>query len=69
MKLYEDERKQYKEKELNHNELQSKITELRYLMDKQSNDHRAELEKVHAEYKQTITTLTKLFESVFLRFL
>jgi len=63
LKLYEDERKQYKEKEFNQNELQSKITELRYLMDKQSNDHRVELERVHSEYKQTVTTLTKLFES------
>ena len=64
LKLYEDERKQFKEKELNQNELQSKLSEVRYLLDKHQNDHRNELERVRAEYAQILTNTKSLSESV-----
>ena len=64
LKVYEEERKQYKDKELNQNELQSKITELRYLLEKQTGDQRREVDKVHHDYTQTINNIKSLAESV-----
>ena len=64
LKLYEDERKQYKDRELNQNELQSKLNEVRYLLERQSGEHRKEIEKVQQENTLVINNLKALAESV-----
>ncbi len=64
LKLYEDELKQHKERELNQNELQAKISELRYLLDKQTGEHRKEVELIRNEYEGSIKNIKLLAESV-----
>jgi len=63
-KLYEDERKQYRGKEIEQTDFQSKINELRDLLDKQGDDHRKELDKIHKEYAQKINNMKYFSESV-----
>jgi len=62
-KLYEDERKQYRGKEIEQTDFQSKINELRDLLDKQGDDHRKELDKIHKEYAQKINNMKYFNES------
>lgn len=53
-----------KDKEANEYELHSKIGELRYLVEKQKEDYKKEIEKVHHDYSVTIKNMKKLAESV-----
>ena len=55
--LFEEERKQFKEKESNQGDIQGKMTELKLVLEKQVTEHKAELEKVHNEYKQAINNI------------
>ena len=64
LKLYEDELKGHKERELNQNELQAKISELRYLLDKQTGEHRKEVELIRNECEGSIKNIKLLAESV-----
>jgi len=63
LKLYEDELKGHKERELNQNELQAKISELRYLLDKQTGEHRKEVELIRNECEGSIKNIKLLAES------
>jgi len=62
-KLYEDERRQYKGKEMEQTDFQSKVNELRDLLDKQGGDHRKELDFLHKEYAQKINNMKYFGES------
>ena len=64
LKLYEEERKQHKEKVSGQSELQGKVTELKDVLEKQSDEHRKEIEKIHQEYAQKITNMRFFSESV-----
>lgn len=64
LKLYEDERKQFKDKEFNQNELESKLSEVRYLLEKQANDHHKEIERLNRDYAQNISNIKQFAESV-----
>jgi len=57
LRFYEDERRSFKEKEQTQHELQAKVAELRHVIDKQTNDHRREIDKIHYEYTETIQNL------------
>jgi len=63
LKLYEDELKQHKERELNQNELQAKISELRYLLEKQTGERRKEVELIRHECEGSIKNIKLLAES------
>jgi len=63
LKFNEEELKSFKEKELNQNELQAKITELRFLLDKQSGEHRKEVERIHNEYNEAIKNIKMISAS------
>ena len=64
IKLYEEEKKQLKEKENFEFELHSKIGELKFMIERQKEDHRKDTEKLHYDYNITITNLKKIFDTV-----
>jgi len=64
LKLYEEERKQHKEKVQGQSELQVKVTELKEVLEKQGDEHRKEVEKIHQDYAQKISNLRFFSESV-----
>lgn len=64
LRLYEDERRNFREKEQTQHELQAKVAELRHVIDKQTNDYRRDLDKVHSEYTETIQNLKSYHDNV-----
>jgi len=64
LKLYEEEKKALKDKEATEYELHSKIGELRYIVEKQKEEHQKEIEKIHHDYALTIKNFKKLSETV-----
>ena len=64
VKLYEAEKKQHKEKENVEFELHSKIGELKFRVERQKDDHKNELDKLHYDYNITIANLKKIFDTV-----
>lgn len=64
LKLYEDERKQQKERQPDQSDLQTKLDGLRYVLENQKDENRKAIEKVHYEYRQTINNMRLLAESV-----
>ena len=64
MKLYEEEKKQFKDKENLEFELHSKIGELNFRVERQKDDHKKELDKLHYDYNIIIINLKKIFDTV-----
>jgi len=64
LKLYEEERRNFKEKENTQHELQAKLAELRHILEKQTHEYKREIDKVHHEYTETIQNLKSYHEAV-----